>query len=192
MTNEQIVQMGPMWVLAGLGAGWLAETSMIRRGYGLIVDMGLGVAAALIGGSVFLVFSGLRPGMFVMFVGGFVLATTVVLAQRLVWPCASEARERRARLRLVGLGRPSLGDGETGRPTPTRALARIATTGIYLLRGVPLELQRAARVRAVTEGTTLRQVLLKGLGEYAAGTWTPQSDDKLPVALNPSVRATSR
>jgi len=67
----------------------------------------------------------------------------------------------------------------------------MATTGIYLLRGVPFELQRAARVRAVSEGTTLRQVLLKGWGEYAAGTWTPQAD-KVPVALNPGVHATSR
>jgi hypothetical protein len=67
----------------------------------------------------------------------------------------------------------------------------MATTGIYLLRGVPLELQRAARVRAVTEGTTLRQVLLKGLGEYAAGTWAPRPDE-LPDALNPSIRTASR
>jgi uncharacterized membrane protein YeaQ/YmgE (transglycosylase-associated protein family) len=188
MTSEQIVQMGPMWVLAGLGAGWVADTFMIRRGYGLIVDMGLGVGASLVGGSVFLALSGLPAGMFAMFGFGFVLATGVILAQRLGWPCASDARERKARLRLVGLGRPSLG----GRPTPTRVLVRLATTGIYLLRGVPLELQRAARIRAVSEGTTLRQVLLKGLGEYAAGTWTPRPDEKLPVALNPGVHATSR
>lgn len=57
---------------------------------------------------------------------------------------------------------------------PTRVLARMATTGIYLVRGVPRDLQRAARVRAVSEGTTLRGVLLQGLREYAAGTWTPQ------------------
>src|SRR5713226_7920382 len=204
MMNEQIVQMGPMLVLAGLSTGWLADTSMIRRGYGLVVDMGLGVGAALIGGSVFLAFSGLRAGMFVMFVVGFVLATGVILAQRLGWPCASGAQERKARLRLVELGRPSLGekatysglpgggDGRPGRPTPTRALVRMATTGIYLLRGVPLELQRAARVRAVSEGTTLRQVLLKGLGEYAAGTWTPRTDDTPPVALTVGVQATRR
>ena len=47
-------------------------------------------------------------------------------------------------------------------------LARMATTGIYLLRG--------ARQRAVREGTTLRSVLLRGLREYAAGTWTPRPD----------------
>jgi hypothetical protein len=56
----------------------------------------------------------------------------------------------------------------------------MATTGIYLVRGVPRPLQRAARVRAVSEGTTLRSVLLQSLREYAAGTWTPEPDHKLP------------
>lgn len=60
--------------------------------------------------------------------------------------------------------------------TPSRVLARIATTGIYLVRGVPRDLQRAARARAVREGTTLHRVLLQGLREYAAGTWTPADD----------------
>ena len=61
---------------------------------------------------------------------------------------------------------------------PSRALARMATTGIYLVRGVPRDLQRAARVRAVSEGTTLHGVLLHALREYAAGTWTPRPDDR--------------
>ncbi|MEX2222462.1 MAG: hypothetical protein WEG40_11760 [Candidatus Rokuibacteriota bacterium] len=61
-----------------------------------------------------------------------------------------------------------------------------------MLRGVPLELQREARVRAVSDGTTLRQVLLKGLGEYAAGTWTPQPDGQVPGALQSGVHATGR
>jgi hypothetical protein len=199
MMSEPIVQMGPMLVLAGLSAGWLADIFMIRRGYGLVVDLGLGVGAGLIGGSAFLALSGLSPGMFGTFVAGVVLATGVILAQRFGWPSGSDARELKARLRLVELGRsgaasgrPGGGDRRTGRPMPTRVLARIAATGIYLLRGVPLELQRAARARAVSEGTTLRQVLLKGLSEYAAGTWTPQAGDKLPVALNPGVSATGR
>ena len=55
-------------------------------------------------------------------------------------------------------------------------LARVATTGIYLLRGASRELQRTARQRAAREGTTLRSVLLRGLREYAAGTWTPRPD----------------
>jgi hypothetical protein len=61
----------------------------------------------------------------------------------------------------------------------TSALARTATTGIYLVRGISRNLQRAARVRAVSEGTTLRTVRLKALAEYAAGNWTPHPDDKL-------------
>ena len=64
-----------------------------------------------------------------------------------------------------------------GRLRPTHVLARMATTGIYLVRGVPRDLQRAARVRAASEGTTLRRVLLQSLREYAAGTWTPQPDE---------------
>jgi hypothetical protein len=67
-----------------------------------------------------------------------------------------------------------------GRPGRSRVLARVATSGIYLLRGLPRDLQRAARVRALSEGTTLRSVLLQGLREYAAGTWTPQPDVALP------------
>jgi len=38
----------------------------------------------------------------------------------------------------------------TGR---SRVLARMATTGIYLLRGLPRDLQRAARARALREGS---------------------------------------
>jgi hypothetical protein len=71
-------------------------------------------------------------------------------------------------------------DGKRARPTPTRALARMATTGIYLVHGVPRDLQRAARARAVSEKTTLHRVLLQALREYAAGTWTPQAGDASP------------
>jgi hypothetical protein len=46
------------------------------------------------------------------------------------------------------------------------ALPRFAATGIYLVRGVPRDLQRAARIRAAAEGTTLR--------DYASGAWTPR------------------
>ena len=53
-------------------------------------------------------------------------------------------------------------------------LSRFAATGIYLLRGVPRDLQRAARSRATTEGTTLHAVLVQALREYAAGAWTPR------------------
>jgi uncharacterized membrane protein YeaQ/YmgE (transglycosylase-associated protein family) len=193
------VQMGLMWVLAGLCAGWLAETGLSRRGYGLLVDIALGVGGGLVGGGLFLAVSGVRGGMVFMFVLAFSLAAGLILAQRLGWPCEAGAREARERLRLQELAGSSTGekgiwsgDGRTGPPPAARPLMRLATTGIYLLRGVPLDLQRAARVRAVNDGTTLRQVLLKGLGEYAAGTWTPRVDDKSSIELGVAVPATRR
>jgi len=57
---------------------------------------------------------------------------------------------------------------------PTHVLARMAASGIYLLHGIPRDLQRAARSRAVREETTLRRVLLQALHEYAAGSWRPR------------------
>jgi hypothetical protein len=47
-----------------------------------------------------------------------------------------------------------LGLSMAGAPT------RMATTGIYPLRGVPRDLQRAVRNRAVDEKTTLHRVFL--------------------------------
>jgi uncharacterized membrane protein YeaQ/YmgE (transglycosylase-associated protein family) len=190
--NEQIVRMSLMWILAGLSAGWLAETLIVRRGHGLLVDMGLGVGAGLLGGGVFMMVSGRPAGTLGMFVCAFVLASGVILAQRLFWPRTPGERERKTQLLLRELrgsspggkgarsGLHGAGNGVIGRPA--QVLMRVATTGIYLLRGVPLELQRAARVRAVSDGTTLHQVLLKGLGEYAAGTWTPRAGDKRSAA----------
>lgn len=65
-----------------------------------------------------------------------------------------------------------------------RVLARMATTGIYLLHGVPRELQRAARIRAEREGTTLRSVLLHALHEYAANSWKPQRAEASPEVVH--------
>ncbi len=55
-----------------------------------------------------------------------------------------------------------------------QALTRTARTGIYLVRGLPRDLQRTARARAVSEGTTLSAVLVHALREYSAGTWSPR------------------
>lgn len=198
--NEQFVQVGAMWVLAGLGAGWLAETFVRGRGHGLTADLGLGVGASLIGGSIFGALFGLPSGMLDMVSLGFVMAAGLIFIQRVGWPAVPGASEHRARLRLEGLRGPSFGEGgipaglpigREERPTPrspARPLARMAATGIYLLRGASRDLQRAARSRAAREGTTLRQVLLQGLGEYAAGTWTPAPDVVLAVPVNPAVR----
>ncbi len=53
---------------------------------------------------------------------------------------------------------------------------RRPSTGTYRIRGVSRELHRAARLRAVSEGTTLRKVVLQALEGYGAGTWTPPSE----------------
>jgi hypothetical protein len=49
----------------------------------------------------------------------------------------------------------------------------MAMTGLYLLHGIPRQVQQASRLRAVRENTTLRMVLLQALNEYAAGVWPP-------------------
>jgi hypothetical protein len=200
--KDLIVQMGPVCFVAGAAAGWLADAVMPRRGYGLIIDLGTAVGASVLGGGALLVLAGAAPGMLAMFVVGFGLASGALLAQRLGWPGDPVAHERRAQHRLAELrgsghagggavsGLAGAGDGKTSWPVPTGALARLATTGIYLLRGVPIEVQRAARIRAARDATTLRQVLLQGVAEYAAGTWTPRPGDRLPGTLPPRVHTT--
>jgi hypothetical protein len=60
----------------------------------------------------------------------------------------------------------------------TPALVQMAKSGVYLVRGVPRDLQRMARARAVREATSLSSVLRQALREYAAGTWTPRPADR--------------
>jgi len=50
---------------------------------------------------------------------------------------------------------------------------RKASSGTYRVRGVSRELHRAARLRAASEGMTLRSVVLQALQAYSAGTWSP-------------------
>jgi len=111
--NEQMVLMGPISVIAGLGAGWLADTFLHRRGFGLIVDMGLGVVASLCGAGTLVALGGLLPGILAVFVVAFGLAASVILSQRICWPCEREAWELEARLRLAELDRPPHGATET-------------------------------------------------------------------------------
>src|SRR5437867_7034566 len=48
---EHIVQMGPMLVLAGLIAGWVAEAASRAGGYGFVLDMFLGLIGSVVGGA---------------------------------------------------------------------------------------------------------------------------------------------
>jgi predicted HicB family RNase H-like nuclease len=51
-----------------------------------------------------------------------------------------------------------------------------ASTGTYRVRGVSRDLHRAARLRAASQGITLRWVVLQALQAYSAGTWTPPGE----------------
>ncbi len=53
---------------------------------------------------------------------------------------------------------------------------RKTATGTYRVRGVSRDLHRAARLRAVSQGTTLRWVVLQALQAYGAGSWTPPTE----------------
>jgi hypothetical protein len=50
---------------------------------------------------------------------------------------------------------------------------RKASTGTYRVRGMSRDLHRAARLRATSEGTTLRCVIVRALQAYSAETWSP-------------------
>jgi predicted HicB family RNase H-like nuclease len=66
-------------------------------------------------------------------------------------------------------------EGENGMDKENR---QRATTGTLRIRGVSRAVHRAARLRAVSQGATLRWVVLQALEAYGGGTWTPS--DKPP------------
>ncbi len=49
---EHIVQMGPMLVLSGLIAGWVAEAASRAGGYGFVFDLVLGCIGSVVGGAI--------------------------------------------------------------------------------------------------------------------------------------------
>jgi uncharacterized membrane protein YeaQ/YmgE (transglycosylase-associated protein family) len=85
---EHIVQIGPMLVLAGLLAGWVAETVSRADGYGLIHDFGLGlVGSVLVGAAVWVTVSS-DAGLVAMFLIGLAGAALPLVAQRTFWRSA--------------------------------------------------------------------------------------------------------
>ena len=85
---EHVTQMGPMLILAGLVAGWIAEAVSRARGYGLIPDMVLGLVGSVVGGAfVWLVISR-DAGMVTMFLIGCAAAAVMIVAQRSFWRSA--------------------------------------------------------------------------------------------------------
>jgi uncharacterized membrane protein YeaQ/YmgE (transglycosylase-associated protein family) len=72
-----------LWVPVGLIAGGLAGFVMRPRGYGLIVDVGLGLAGSLLGSLLFFVLEGAGEAEWLMLCGGALLgAVSVIVGQR--------------------------------------------------------------------------------------------------------------
>ena len=117
---EHIAQMGPMLVLAGLMAGWLAETVSRAGGYGLILDMFLGLIGSVVAGSTVwvVIFSDAgMPGMLLIGCGGAALA---IIAQRTCWRSARQGHEHH-RDALGTLSRPDSGGRADPRMAPADA-----------------------------------------------------------------------
>lgn len=76
-----------MSVLVGLLPGLLAERATRRGGYGLRVDLILGVLGGLVGGSIFWAL-GISPGPWMVAVMVFALggAALSIVLQRKIWP----------------------------------------------------------------------------------------------------------
>ena len=85
---EHIVQMGPMLVLAGLIAAWVAEAASRAGGYEFIFDMVFGLVGSVIGGAIVWVFVSSDIGMPVMLVIGCAGAALAIAAQRRLWRSA--------------------------------------------------------------------------------------------------------
>lgn len=82
---EDMVQMGPMLVLAGLVMGMAAETISRAGGFGLIPDMGVSLAGSVLVGGIVWVGISHEPGMLLMFLIGSVGGGLAVVAQRGLW-----------------------------------------------------------------------------------------------------------
>lgn len=83
--SEHIAHMGPMLILAGLIAGWVAEAVSRADGYGLILDMVLGlIGSVVVGSTVWVLLSG-DAGMLGMFLIGGGGAALAIVAQRRFW-----------------------------------------------------------------------------------------------------------
>ena len=83
---EAVTQMGPMLVLAGMIAGWVAEGFVRSGGRGFLSDLALGLVGSLIVGTVVWTLTAGGPGMPGMLGIGAVGGALAIYAQRMLWP----------------------------------------------------------------------------------------------------------
>jgi uncharacterized membrane protein YeaQ/YmgE (transglycosylase-associated protein family) len=86
MLTEDLAQMGPMLVLAGLTVGWVAEALRRSGAPQLLGDLLVALVGSLVGGSIVWASTSARLGMVAMFVIGCGGAALLIFAQRAWWP----------------------------------------------------------------------------------------------------------
>jgi uncharacterized membrane protein YeaQ/YmgE (transglycosylase-associated protein family) len=86
MTIEHLVQMGPMWITAGLTIAWLAQAGWRAGAHGLLIDIALGVVGAIAVGMAAGAAIASDVGMLAMFAIGAVGAIVLIAAQRRLRP----------------------------------------------------------------------------------------------------------
>ena len=82
---EHIIQIGPMLVLAGLIAGWVAEAASRAGGYGFIPDMVVGLVGSVVAGAIVWTLTSSNIGMLAMLLIGCGGAALAIAAQRGLW-----------------------------------------------------------------------------------------------------------
>ena len=76
------------WILVGLVAGWATGKIMRGAGYGILMDIGLGIVGAIVGGTLMRSLGvqtsgGLIPAILVAIVGAVVVVVVVRLLRRI-------------------------------------------------------------------------------------------------------------
>ena len=82
---EHIMQMGPMLVLAGLTAAWVAQAVSRAEHDEFIRDMILGLIGSVVAGATVWVAISIEAGMSGMFLIGCGGAAVAIVAQRILW-----------------------------------------------------------------------------------------------------------
>jgi len=85
MILEEFARVGPLLILAGLAVGWIAEAVSRAGGYGLIGDMGFGLAGSVIAGVLVSSLIAGTVGMATVFLVGCAGAAVGIRAQRSFW-----------------------------------------------------------------------------------------------------------
>jgi uncharacterized membrane protein YeaQ/YmgE (transglycosylase-associated protein family) len=88
--SELLAFAAPMLVLAAMACGWTADAFSPAHGYGLLIDMGLGLAGAVVLATVLHGANVFGPvGLVVTLLIGAIGGTSAIVAQRRFWQSAA-------------------------------------------------------------------------------------------------------